>query len=387
MVLQGLRTNRNVSTSLALSIFDKQIAPILLYGCSIWAMPRSHNLIYIEDQPENINTQTLVNRVFDSVLGQTVGFDYARRVGKSTANSQRKILVKLKNYSDKERLLASYIDNTRYKISNFVNNNYSEMAKMHLDYCKKSLNLSKYTSNAAVQGELGIFPIEHRAYSLAVKYWLRLHNTTKNVLLNEAFNVVQNDNHEWIQSIQSLLCTNGFRYVWLNPMAVNPENFHKILRRRLDDQYIQIWRDKITSSSRFSLLGILDANSSGFARSSYINIIQNPDTREMFTRLRIDTNILASSAANRTRNPDGLCVNCTLDLVETPEHFLFQCPKFENYRQKLIQILIRNDPCFDNMSDIQRTIYVLDLKCPNQSIGACCKYINNLYKMRVEMNS
>ena len=48
MVLQALRTDKNISSSLATSIFEKQIAPILLYGCPIWCLPKHHNLIYIE---------------------------------------------------------------------------------------------------------------------------------------------------------------------------------------------------------------------------------------------------------------------------------------------------------------------------------------------------
>ena len=33
MILQAIKTNKNVSVKLAISLFDKQISPILLYGC------------------------------------------------------------------------------------------------------------------------------------------------------------------------------------------------------------------------------------------------------------------------------------------------------------------------------------------------------------------
>ena len=95
MVLQALRTNRNVSASLAMSIFYKQIAPILLYGCPIWSLPRSQNLIYIEEQPENLNSRNLANQAFQCALGQPIQFEYARRIEKPNRNQNRKILVKL----------------------------------------------------------------------------------------------------------------------------------------------------------------------------------------------------------------------------------------------------------------------------------------------------
>ena len=45
MVLQALRVDQNVSPRLSLSLFDKQIVPILLYGAAVWSAPRTHNFI------------------------------------------------------------------------------------------------------------------------------------------------------------------------------------------------------------------------------------------------------------------------------------------------------------------------------------------------------
>ena len=61
MILQALRTNRNVSAKLAMSLFDKQIIPILLYGSSVWSLPQTQNLCYLECQSENTNTRSIVN--------------------------------------------------------------------------------------------------------------------------------------------------------------------------------------------------------------------------------------------------------------------------------------------------------------------------------------
>ena len=98
MILQALRTNRNVSAKLAMSLFDKQIVPILLYGSSIWAVPQTHNLFYLEQQPERQNTRATVASMLLSVFNRDIPFEYARRVGRCTARDEppRKILVKLK---------------------------------------------------------------------------------------------------------------------------------------------------------------------------------------------------------------------------------------------------------------------------------------------------
>ena len=44
---QALSTSQNVSVNLYMSLFDKQIEPILLYGCPLWGMPSSNCTIKI----------------------------------------------------------------------------------------------------------------------------------------------------------------------------------------------------------------------------------------------------------------------------------------------------------------------------------------------------
>ena len=229
MILQALRTNRNVSSKLSMTLFDKQITPILLYGFSIWGLPKTHNLFYLEEQQEHLNTRNTVKNMLLSTLNRDVPFEYARRVGKRQIGNTapRRILVKLKSYSDKLELFRR-AQNRSFVITNFLEKE-SDIEKLHHDFCKKALNVSKYASNAAVEGELGRFPVNNTAKGLAIKYWLRMNSGTNNVLLNEAYKVCIQDNHEWIQGIQYLLHENGFGHVWNNPDAMNKNTFHKYL--------------------------------------------------------------------------------------------------------------------------------------------------------------
>ena len=61
MVLLAIGHNKNVFVKLALSLFDKQIIPILLYGAAIWSLPDTQNILYLLDQPEDTcyNTRQL----------------------------------------------------------------------------------------------------------------------------------------------------------------------------------------------------------------------------------------------------------------------------------------------------------------------------------------
>ena len=80
MGIQARRTNKTVSTKLALTLFDNQILPILLYGSPTWSLPTSHNFICLSDQSENGDTRGIALR---SLLDRDVPFTFARRVGKT----------------------------------------------------------------------------------------------------------------------------------------------------------------------------------------------------------------------------------------------------------------------------------------------------------------
>ena len=381
MVLQALRTNRNVSSKLAISLFDKQILPILLYGCSVWGLPRTQNLIYLEQQDENQNTREIVTHVFSSIMNRSVPIEYARRVGKRSTDglNTRKILVKLKSYSDKKELLRLAINHNR-PISNFIEKEY-DIEKVHNDFCKKSLNVSKYASNVAVQGELGRFPISNTAKSVVIKYWLRLNAGTKNVLLNEAYNMCVNSNLGWIQGVQYLLCENGFGNIWQNPNTVNKDCFHKYFKQRLNDQHIQNWNSRIMNSNRFKILQTLHKE---YKMSNYIERIRNPTVREIYTRLRIDMNILSTSKihGNHANTTCFLCQN----EEETVGHFLFRCPRYYTIRTEIYNKIANVDVHFQNLNDEDKLRYILDTQCPAENLGVCCKFLLEMYTKRETEN-
>ena len=374
LVLQAFRTSGNVNVSLAMSIFDKQIIPILLYGCAIWSPPNTQNYIYIHNQPEERNTRSIVTELLKSNGEKSIPFVSARRVGRKGSTVSRKILVKLRNYDDKESFLRKNFD----FVSNFDSKMPHKIELVHTNFCKRSLNINKYSSTTGVMMEMARYPIMHNAYSLAIKYWLRLKSGTKNQLLNEAFKLTVRENHDWNQSIQNILCKNGFRNVWLDPDQVNKNTFHRMFRSRLNNQYEQLLAAKIRESDRLVLLSSLKEN---FHRSHYLDKIKSPDIRAIFTRLRIDMNNLNSCRFRfrKVMSPD--CPNCSQQ-VETVEHLLLQCKTFDNLRDTFIRKMVVKYPRFVQMSNDHKLKVILNLDCPQENINICCNYVKDIYKAR-----
>ena len=380
MVLQALRTNRNISAKLAMKLFDKQITPILLYGSSVWSVPKTHNLCYLECQQENSNTRGVVTDMLRSILNRNVPFEYARRVGRRSADmSPRKILIKLKSYSDKLDLFRSAIDNT-FTISDFSTPE-SILEKVQHDFCKKALNITKYSSNTAVCGELGRYPISNTAHAFAIKYWLRLISGTENTILNEAYTVCSEKQYEFIQSIQYLLCGNGFGDVWANPYSVNKHTFHKTFKQRLNDQYIQDWSTKLNTSNRFKTLQVLHLE---YKMQSYVDHITNPEIREIYTRLRIDLNCLTTSKAQGSLMRES-CPFCNIE-PEDVGHFLFRCEKYSDIRREFYnQVSEKETPgTFNDLDTNEKLRYVLNAETAPENIGRCCLFLKTIYNERLK---
>ena len=387
MVLNALRSNKNISTKLALSIYDKQIAPVMMYGCSIWSVPKTGNLLYLENQPENSKVRKVVDDIFIEIFGETLPYEYAKRVGKIQTSQSRRILIKLRDFDDKRRILSSRGHN--YEFSNYVDVPISDSDKEYLRFCKSALNTSKYASNSATCFELGVKPIDNKMHGLAIKYWLRLENGTCNYLLNEAYKENKNGKFEWSQNIMALLFKNGYGYVWQNPSHVDPFSFHKEFRERLDVQFVQNLTDKIETSTRFDLLKTILNKDSEFKTQPYITIIKNPTVREIFTRLRTDINILESCKSKIGSSPSGgCCTFCPTQDLETPYHTIFICDKFANIRQNAYMHIKSTDPVFDqiNMRPDEMIKYVLDLKCPEENVRRCCSLVKDIYEARVSLS-
>ena len=247
-----------------------------------------------------------------------------------------------------------------------------------MNYAKRPLNLSKYASNMAVQGWLARFPLQHKAWGLAIKYWLRLCHGTSNVLLNTAFKSACDIEHPWLQSIKYLLTHNGFGDVFLDRMPIAP-NFGKIVVQRLNDQFQQTWKSNMHASSRFMYL---NQCKNVYERSAYLSVMKTHEIRNIFTRLRVDMNILASC---RYRQPPApVCPLCQTG-VEDIEHFILVCPMWHHLRSEFFRSVQVFSPSLAMSSNLEKLNYILDLTCPSEAISHCCVYVKRIYEGRQKL--
>ena len=197
------------------------------------------------------------------------------------------------------------------------------------------MGIKKYASNIACRAEFGRFPLLNKAKALAIKYWARLDKGTPNKFVNEAYCVAKELESEWFDAVAYSLSINGLLAYLLNSSRYTNEDMKETYQKRLDDQYIQKWLVSLAESSRFKILKTIGY--SDYSIRKYLLYIKNPSIRKIFTRLRIDMNILGECQNRHRRNSNSesnhlSCLLCGQG-IENVSHFILECSN--NYLKQL----------------------------------------------------
>ncbi len=207
----------------SLSLLDKHIEPILLYGSRVWGIPTSNRAVRLKLR--QINTKQLkseINKTL-SVLnaGDTEIISY--RYCKSRDDILYIITLYTMLLTIKAHIIANYnnFPAVIFTVSDNMNS-HSEIEAFYNKYLKYAIGITKYASNTLTLLELGRFPIQIKATVSAILYWLRLAHGTENIMLNAALQT-----EKW-QKYMVTKCTIYTLDKWLRDVWHNPERWEKI---------------------------------------------------------------------------------------------------------------------------------------------------------------
>ncbi len=260
-------------------------------------------------------------------------------------------------------------------IENHMPNTWMAFEKVHSSFCKFVLGVSKFSSNYAVLGELGRFPIEHRIMVSHILYWLRLEKEDQGSLLKSAFKECKESKHDFYASIVFNLSYLGLSNLLQSPNVYKESYVKNVISTRLKDQYLQSFRHKLGS---FEILETCKGDSM-YQCSGYLEIIKNVKLRNVFTRLRINNNkLLAYSHSDKVN-----CEKC--DVLESTEHMLFHCKRecLSKERERFnsqVRGLVPSYPHKDTGAKIK---LLLDINTKHEDlIKIICHHVNTMYNLR-----
>ena len=153
-----------------------------------------------------------------------------------------------------------------------------------MKFLKYVLSVHKRTSNDAVYGELGRYPLYVDIICNTVKYYQRMYSGKVSALLSAAFsegNILFNsDKNSWVTSVNHI-----FKSLNLSSTSLHKKNLHSLVKRKLVSLYKSTWRSRITSTS--GKLRTYSLFKNRCCKEPYFYTLKNRDIRVLFTKIRV----------------------------------------------------------------------------------------------------
>ena len=213
-----------------------------------------------------------------------------------------------------------------------------QIERVQIYACKRFLNASLKSCNAAVMGDCGRYPIYITTFKRCIKFWLRIIALPDDRYVKMCYNMLkfydQRGYKNWVTSLRINLCSNGFGYIWINQSVDNHKNFVKQYVTRLKDQYIQHWREQCCNSNKLLLYKQFKND---FEKEIYIDYIDLRKFRTSIVSFRASSHNLMIEKGRHMNLPRELryCIHCT-NAIEDEVHFLLYCPLYTELRSKYI---------------------------------------------------
>ena len=261
--------------------------------------------------------------------------------------------------------------------------------RVQLRFIKYVLGVKDGTCTPAVLGETGRFPIHLTHIIKLVKYWLRLIQCQESKLVKKAYNVLRTLTEAgystWLSRVYELLetynvteyhCTNGtLEKDPIQTLSDFKENVYKV--------FLDEWKKNI---QRFPILRSYKLYKSAFKLEDYLFQIRDFKLRRYLSQFRLSSHTLNIEKGRhcKPKKPinERLCQVCKLNMVESEEHFLLQCPLYTNERVKLLTNLMLHEKDVIIQHSTSETFVNLMSSVNCQTQFSLCKFISKGHKLR-----
>ena len=208
----------------------------------------------------------------------------------------------------------------------------AEVNKVTLSFLRQLLGVHKKTSNLAILGETGKYPLSIKAYIHIFKYWSRL-CTSENELLkaskeaNMALN--QSGHQNWLRVIQYLLHLVDMKCDFGKNELENKE-LTKIFKQKIENIYQNWWNEKMKSTENRKL-DFFFSYKKTFKFEPYLDAVPR-NIRRYATRLRTSSHSYPVETLRYCKptidQQDRKCTICNTNQVGDEIHYLLNCTNY-----------------------------------------------------------
>ena len=226
-----------------------------------------------------------------------------------------------------------------------------------LRYAKLILGVHAKTSNAAVRGELGLYPNIIEQTKLFFRYWKRLETMPSQTFayksLMECLFLTESNTPNWLSAKTGIINT------------LNCENVDNIsepqLMYSLKSIYEAQWANVLNRNNEVSgnKLRTYSSFKQAFKFEKYLLACKTKDRRSIMTKLRTSAHKLhietgRYSRPQKTPLKDRVCNFCNLEELEDEIHLILKCPFYAVARNTFLNRIVEVIPNFQLFSEAEQ---------------------------------
>ena len=230
------------------------------------------------------------------------------------------------------------------------------------------LGVGKVTPIPFLYGEMNWLPPNIRQQGEVIRLWTRLINMDESRLTRKVFEVdhqlAMNGQTCWSSSVCSILTAAGFNNIFQQKSLLGHNKKH-IIEAVMKSQWLEYQESWIQNIKSFSRLSNYTKYKKCIVLEKYVSSkILTRWERQNLAKLRSGTLPIEIEKGRYRQKPreERKCNQCTINVVETEEHFLLKCPGqykiINNFKQEL-----RNTLMLTSQDDIDFLKVCDDIRC------------------------
>ena len=254
--------------------------------------------------------------------------------------------------------------------------------KVHVKYCKIALGVNNKSSNVAVSGELGRFPIMIDIMLHSLKFYIHVkENKSNNPLLQCAMVETESRQCKWLKLMQcALKASPGLQLHNLQVKDI------PVVAKSLKYLYVNMWKKEVHGNNINPLHGKLCTYrkiKQNFCYENYLDDVRNRDDRSAVTKLRISAHKLFIERGRYIRPPldrnERICSHCLINKkahIEDEFHALIVCPKYCEKRKVIFNSVECICPNFKDLDDYEKFIFIMSAEGQiSKLVSQLCKHV------------
>lgn len=210
------------------------------------------------------------------------------------------------------------------------------LERVHNNFLRKITSARKSTPMSFLYGELGRYPIQIVVKSRMISFWNRLITGKEQKLSLQIYKYAMNlpdNNFKWSNKVRDVLFSVGLHDLWNDQFNTNRRKINKEVKEKLIEQFVQTWRDDLQHSNKGRI---------------YLSFKEKPEFENYFKTLsklqynrlfkfRTANHYLPVETGRYDGTPfeDRICTLCNTARVGTEEHYMLECPYFDQQRNEI----------------------------------------------------